>query len=75
MTYQPISCDFYDVLINFSVQKKVVAAILNDDNHPIVGLIVDVYTKDKEEFAVINEKHVRLDNIKSIKEYISKQNK
>jgi transcriptional antiterminator Rof (Rho-off) len=59
--YQRVSCDFYDELCNLVVLKKDVTIFLNEEKHK--GKLLDVYTKNKEEFCVIGDKHIRLDRI------------
>jgi transcriptional antiterminator Rof (Rho-off) len=59
--YIPVSCDFYDELTNAILKKNYVKLITEDEE--IVGLLQDVYTKNKEEFCIINDQAIRLDRI------------
>jgi transcriptional antiterminator Rof (Rho-off) len=59
--YIPVSCDLYDELTNAILKKNHVKLITEDE--VIDGLLQDVYTKNKEEFCVINDQAIRLDRI------------
>ncbi len=65
--YRPVSCDFHDELLALVTRKeKVKVVIFNNKGtlDSISGLIVDVYTKNGEEFLQIeNQKPIRLDKI------------
>jgi transcriptional antiterminator Rof (Rho-off) len=60
--YKPVSCNLYDELSNAVVLKRQIN-ITTIDKGVMVGLIKDIYTKDKEEFCIIDDSHVRLDTI------------
>lgn len=66
--YKPISCDFYDEVINtITLHQKVTLAYetTNDIEHT-EGMITDVFTRNKEEFCLINNIEIRLDKIRSL---------
>ncbi len=60
--YKPVSCNLYDELAN-AILLHTSISITTIDNEEITGYIKDIYTKDKEEFCVINDILLRLDNI------------
>ncbi len=68
--YVPVNCDWYDYLEIYSMRKNWVDLEFTD-TVKIISVktkIEDLYTKNKEEFAVITDgSHVRLDHIISIK--------
>jgi transcriptional antiterminator Rof (Rho-off) len=64
--YVPVSCDLYDQLSNASVLNENVQLDLVDKNI-VYGKVSDIYTKDHEEFVVIDKaQHIRLDLIARI---------
>ena len=66
--YKPVSCDFYDLLTHYVSKKSVVEINVNSPYEPQVysGIISDVFTKNKEEFCVIQGIELRLDYIISV---------
>ncbi len=67
--YQPINCNFYDILEAAATTKKVVKIIYTTSTGEAIlnAKIVDLYTKNKEEFMVLdNQLTIRLDKIVSV---------
>lgn len=70
-TYQPISCDYYDVLEALAVQRKrTVVEYRNEAGAKITlenALIVDLITKDKVEYMKLDRGLIlRLDQLLSV---------
>jgi Rho-binding antiterminator len=68
-TYKPIDCNMYDVLLEKATLKKECNIVFTTDEKTITttAIIVDVYTKAKEEFALLNDGTIiRLDRIVSV---------
>lgn len=64
--YQPIACSIYDELELLAMRKESITLTYKEEGKEITikTLIVDLFTKEKEEFLVIENKQViRLDNI------------
>jgi len=69
-TYESVSCDFTDEL-EFAVIKKLQVELkywnAKDKLHSIRGRIIDIFTRDQEEFLKMsNLTEVRLDRIASV---------
>jgi Rho-binding antiterminator len=67
--YQPINCNFYDILEATAVKRKTVPIIILEDNiqKTIETKIIDLYAKDSIEYMVMeNDKTIRLDQIVSV---------
>lgn len=66
--YKPVSCDFYDRLINFAGSKSQVDIIAKGTEGAFIksGIIQDVFTRNKAEFCVIDGCELRLDQIESV---------
>lgn len=66
-TYLPVSCDFHDELLDLATRKTKVKITMFNTQETLdtqEGIIKNVFTKDKEEFLVIDEyPPVRLDRI------------
>lgn len=76
--YQPISCNFYDELTLLSMRKKnceIVYRVSERKITTIKSVIRDIYTKNKEEFMVLESGlRIRLDQLisadgKIVKDY------
>jgi transcriptional antiterminator Rof (Rho-off) len=65
--YKPISCDIYDEFINSIVLKRRVALTLSNERI-LEGFLADVYTREKQEYCIINGEEIRLDFVKKIVE-------
>ena len=69
--YQPISCDFYDVLEALAVRRiKTTVEFVDDSNTVLLEnvLITDLQTRDKEEFLYLDDgQFIRLDRLLSVK--------
>ncbi|MEM9835539.1 MAG: hypothetical protein AAF828_03500 [Bacteroidota bacterium] len=69
-TYQPISCDFYDVLEANAVRriKSVVVYQAEDEVQTVSDVIItDLQTRNKEEFVYLsNGLELRLDQLISV---------
>ena len=65
--YEPISCSFHDLLLaKATLQEKVEVAyrLLGGGDTLVQAVIQDVFTRDKEEFMVLdNGDCIRLDRI------------
>jgi Rho-binding antiterminator len=64
--YIPVSCDFHDEMIVLATYKKPVKLfVFNEEGtlDGLTGIIEDVYTRNGEEFLLINNNPVRLDKI------------
>ena len=65
--YIPVSCDFHDEMLSMATKKEAIKIhVFNDEGtlDSFSGTVMDVYTKDGEEFLVIgNSDPVRLDKI------------
>ena len=67
--YQPIDCNFYDILEATAVKRKTVPIVIIEDNsqQTIETKIIDLYAKDSIEYMVMeNDKTIRLDQIVSV---------
>ncbi|MFT4971223.1 MAG: Rho-binding antiterminator [Paraglaciecola sp.] len=68
--YQPISCDFYDELELLAMRKTVAKIVIRkeeDGVEEISNVIKTLYTKNKEEFLVLeNGNEIRLDKLVSV---------
>jgi Rho-binding antiterminator len=68
-TYIPIDCNMYDVLLSKATLKKACFIVYKNEEHEqsSTAIIVDVYTKAKEEFMQLNNDIIiRLDKIVSV---------
>lgn len=69
-TYTPINCNSYDILLANATLKKKCNILYTDINEAILqteAIIIDVYTKAKEEFVQLdNDVVIRLDKILSV---------
>jgi len=65
--YKRVSCEFYDHLLNHVLYKHKLILHLDSEDCPILhGVIEDVYTKQGEEFCIVDNHTIRLDLIKDI---------
>ncbi len=67
--YQPIDCNFYDILEATSVKRKTVNIEYRNENgqQTIATRILDLYTKESVEYAVLeNNLTIRLDQLISV---------
>lgn len=65
--YKRVSCDFYDQLVLYAMQKKMVRLETNSPNLSVVkGIIRDIYTLDGSEYCSIEGHAIRLDLIVKI---------
>lgn len=67
--YQPIDCNFYDILEANAVLKKIVLIEYrkNDELQKVENRIVDLFIKDKAEYMRLeNGLEIRLDTIHSV---------
>ena len=67
--YQPINCNFYDILEATAVKRKTVPIVIIEDEiqKKIESKIIDLYAKDSIEYMVMeNDKTIRLDQIVSV---------
>lgn len=66
--YEPISCDFYDEIINTITLQQKVSITYKHEDHTLIaeGNITNVFTRDKEEFCVVNDLEIRLDKVVKI---------
>ena len=67
--YQPINCNFYDILEATAVKRKTVSIVIIEDNiqKTIESKIIDLYAKDSIEYMIMeNDKTIRLDQIVSV---------
>ena len=68
-SYQPINCNFYDILEATAVKRKTVPIVIIEDKiqKKIESKIIDLYAKDSIEYMVMeNDKTIRLDQIVSV---------
>lgn len=71
--YQPIDCNFHDILLDRATRKIKVNLKYLLDNQPIEKQVIfkDVNTKSKEEFLVLEDgETIRLDKIISVDQII-----
>jgi len=65
--YQPISCNFYDILeAAATLKKECIIKMINADNQEeqIVSRIKNLFTKEKKEFMELeNGRIIRLDQL------------
>lgn len=65
--YQPISCNFYDILeAAATLKKECIIKIINTDNQEeqIVSRITNLFTREKGEFMELeNGRIIRLDQL------------
>jgi len=70
MKYQPIDCNFYDILEANAVLKKEVEIIYlveGEIEETIQSVIKDLYIKEKAEYMkLVNEQEIRLDRLISV---------
>jgi Rho-binding antiterminator len=67
--YQPIDCNFYDILEATATKRKTVAIVIleNETEQIYHSKIIDLYAKDSVEYMVMeNDKVIRLDQIVSV---------
>lgn len=68
--YKPIDCNYYDVLILYAMHKdQVFVTYENDDGdqQTVQAVILDLFTKQKEEFMRLSSGIViRLDRVLSV---------
>ena len=65
--YIPIDCNFYDRLEAWSTRQEKVTIELLDEQEESVGVIKDLYIKDKVEFLLLDSGiEIRLDRIASV---------
>lgn len=68
-TYKPIACSYHDYLLELATFKKLVPIVYleGDKTIEIETIIVDVYTKTKEEFLITKSNvTIRLDQLISV---------
>lgn len=66
--YEPINCAYYDQLEALAVSGRPIDIVYEENNQKktVNAMIKDFYTKDKEEFMVLDEgPDIRLDSIVS----------
>ncbi|MEL6274054.1 MAG: hypothetical protein AAFQ37_01645 [Bacteroidota bacterium] len=71
MAYQPISCDYYDILEALAVRRVSTEVAFFTPNEKLEHLsgvkIVNLYTREKEEFMELDDGTIiRLDRLKSV---------
>ncbi len=67
--YKSISCSYYDELLRLATRKQIVNIAYTNANkiQSINAVIVDVFTKEKEEFLTLNTgQMIRLDHLISV---------
>jgi len=68
--YQPINCSFHDILLEKATFRKKIILVyyeINGTKKEEHKTIKDVYTKNKEEFILLDDdKIIRLDHIVSV---------
>jgi Rho-binding antiterminator len=72
-TYIPIDCNIYDVLLSNATFKKPCNIVYMSNGHKQIttAIIVDVYTKAKEEFMQLSDDTIiRLDKIISVDDLV-----
>lgn len=69
-TYQPINCEFHDVLESYATTRKMVDILLQDPvdiNRTIRTVVCDIFSRNGEEFLVTDKgEEIRLDKVKSL---------
>lgn len=69
-TYQPIDCNFYDILEAYATLRKVLEIVYVEESgtqKTVNTRIIDLFTKNKEEFMVLeNGITFRLDYLVSV---------
>lgn len=63
--YKAVSCNLYDELSNAIVLKRQLT-ITTTEGATLIGLPKDIYTKNKEEFFIIDDFTIRLDHISTL---------
>lgn len=70
MDYQPIDCNYYDELVLIAMRKREVTIVYRISEQKITtiqSVIRDIYTKNKEEFILLETgEPVRLDKLVSV---------
>jgi Rho-binding antiterminator len=69
MKYQPIDCNFYDILEATAVKKSIAEIVFATEgvHQTVNSRILNLFTKNKEEFMVLeNDLTIRLDQIVSV---------
>lgn len=67
--YQPINCNFYDILEATAVKRKVakIEYTVGEKTKTIHSKILDLYTRESVEYAVLEQNFViRLDQLVSV---------
>ena len=68
--YKTVSCSFYDLLLDKATRKEVIQLVYKNNENietAVSGVIIDVYTKSKEEFLNLDSKLIiRLDYVVSV---------
>jgi transcriptional antiterminator Rof (Rho-off) len=60
--YNPVSCDFQDVLEEASIKRKTVR-IKATDGREVEGIIEKIFSEDHADFLVCSGEKIRLDQI------------
>jgi Rho-binding antiterminator len=72
-TYQPINCEFHDVIESYATRRDAVDMVVVDPaevNRTIRTVVCDVYSRKGEEFLLTDVgEEIRLDQVKSIGSY------
>ncbi len=63
--YKPVSCNLYDELSNAALFKNMVV-VTTIHGEIINGHIEDLFTREKEEFCIVENKCLRLDQIANL---------
>lgn len=70
MDYHPIDCNYYDELVLLAMRKRNVEIVYQVSNSKITtiqSVIRDIYTKEKEEFLLLESGlPIRLDKLISV---------
>ncbi|PWJ42567.1 hypothetical protein [Sediminitomix flava] len=68
-SYLPVGCDFYDELTALSFKKENLKIFFFNEKNEVdeaKGLLTDILTLQKEEFAQVGDQKVRLDKMITI---------
>lgn len=72
-TYQPINCEFHDVIESYATRRESVDIVVVDiegTSRRVGAVVSDVFVRNGEEFLLTNGgERIRLDHVKSIGTY------
>jgi len=72
-TYQPINCEFHDVIESYATRRETVDIVVEnpaENSRCVRAVVCDVYARNGEEFLLTDGgERIRLDKVKSMGSY------